>query len=418
MSNMLLISLLSLACLFFHLFIQRTAVSPGVVHGAIWLLVSLAHVLILGELSAVSTQTLLVLMIGITAFSIGISAGGRIPEFPTSLRDSSAQPFLPVPQLIVLVSAIGLTMMLNTAFEYMPLNAASPWFGSEDSWYSGLRYHLNTNRAGSFGVASYVLNFSFAGTVYLVLYARRLYLTAWLWPSLILSLGFAFLSTGRTHIVLLGCMVVAAALPTSTHKRLALALLLPVFGGAVFVLVTLMSGRLDTTSIDALFASLTHRHLKGYVLTAVGAFDILVNSGLPATGGAMTFRTPLAVLRFLGAPVSVPDLLQPNVTFASFVVNVYTVFSPYYRDFGLLGVGFFMTILGGLHGWVFQQLRTGLPVFIIANGILFYALLMQFFQDQYFSLMSQWIQILGWTYLFSRLRPLSNDGAVRRSIQE
>ena len=65
-----------------------------------------------------------------------------------------------------------------------------------------------------------------------------------------------------------------------------------------------------------------------------------------------------------------------------------------------------MFLLGSLHGWVFRQLKAGLPIIVVANALLFYALLMQFFQDQYFSLMSQWIQILFWTYLFNKLQPL------------
>lgn len=411
MTNMLYISWLSLACLVSHLAIGRKIFSPGVVHGAIWLTVSLGYVFILGELSVVSTKTLFVLMVGIIAFSIGIHVGEQLNGQDLPRRDSTSARQFPVPLLVVIVSAIGLAMMMNRAFEYMPINSASSWFGGNDSWYAGLRYELNMNRGGSFGLASYVLNFSFAGTVYLVLYARRLYLTVWFWSSLALSLGFAFLSTGRTHLVLLGCMVVAAALPTSKRKRQAFALLLPLLGGAILVLVTFMSGRLDTASSGTLLASLANRHLKGYILTPVGALDILVNSELPATGGSMTFRTPLEVLRFLGVPVNVPELLQPNVTFAGFVVNIYTGFSPYYRDFGLVGVGLFMAMLGGLHGWVFRQLKTGLPIFSVANALLFYALLMQFFQDQYFSLMSQWVQILSWTYLFAKLQPLPNTAA-------
>lgn len=315
-------------------------------------------------------------------------------------------------------------MMMYKSFEYVtvhfesitstnlrqgldvPMNQARPWFGGYGSYYDGLRSYLNAHRGGSFGVASYVLNFSFAGTAYLFLYARRLQATPWLLPSIALSFGFALLSTGRTYLVLLGCIMIAVAMPAGRRQRLALGLAAPLMGGLLLVLATLMSGRLDITSVDSLLVSLAQSNLKRYALTAVGALDILVNSDLPAMGGSMTFRTPLAVLRVLGVQVAVPELLQPHVTFAGFVVNIYTVFSPYYRDFGLFGVGLFMTILGSLHGWVFRQLKTGLPIFVVANALLFYALLMQFFQDQYFSLMSQWMQILGWTYLFNKLQPL------------
>lgn len=406
MNNMLVIALLSLVCVIFHLRIQRDPASPGVVHGAIWLLISLGYVLFLGDLSVFSSQTLMILLVGIATFSIGIQLGGRITGTGV-YRDEYAAKRLPLPPIMVAVSAIGLAMMLHKAFQYMPIDQATSWFGGAGSWYAGLRNNLNSSQAkGSFGFAGYLLNFSFAGTAYLVLYARRLHLTPWLWPSILLSLGFAFLSTGRTHLVLLGCMLIGSAMPTDRSKRLLLVLSLPLFGAAALFLATLLGGRLTTTSIETLLASLAHTQLKGYILTAVGAFDILVNSGLPSTGGSMTFRTPLAVLRFLGVPVEVPEMIQPNVTFASFPINVYTVFNPYYRDFGVAGVGLFLGALGALHGWVYRQMKSGIPLFIVANTLLFYALLMQFFQDQYFSLMSQWIQILGWTYVFNKLQPL------------
>lgn len=417
MSNMILVALLSLFCLVSHLVIQRSPATPGVAHGALWLLISMGYAFVLGDLSIVSTRTLLVLTIGVAAFSTGIHIGTRLTGRDWQPRESSGKQF-PVPMLIVLVSAIGLAMMLNKASEYamvhfesfngmdLPIGQARPLFGGYGSWYDGLRAHLNAHRGGSFGAAGYVLNFSFAGTAYLLLHTRRLGATPWLVPSIALSLGFSILSTGRTYLVLLGCIVIAVVMPASRRQRLVLGLAAPLVGGLLLILATLMSGRLDITSVDSLLVSLEQSNLKRYALTAVGALDILVNSDLPATAGSMTFRTPFAVLRFLGVQVAVPEMLQPNVTFAGFVVNIYTVFSPYYRDFGLLGVGLFMATLGSLHGWVFRQLKSGLPIFVVANALLFYALLMQFFQDQYFSLMSQWVQILGWTYLFVKLQPL------------
>lgn len=418
MNNMLLISLLSFTCFVFHLVIQRNPAFPGVVHGAIWLFVSLGYALFLGDVSVVSPRTLVVILIGIATFSIGVYLGARTAE-PSPSQIDYAEKSFPIPPIIVLVSAIGLAMMLNKAFQYMPIDQATSWFGGAGSWYAGLRNNLNYSQAkGSFGLAGYALNFSFAGTAYLVLYSRRLHLTPWLWPSIVLSLGFAFLSTGRTHLVLLGCIFVGAVMPSDRSKRLLLALALPLMGATMLLLVTLLGGRLTTTSSETLLASLVHTQLKGYILTAVGAFDILVNSGLPSTWGSMTFRTPLAVLRFLGAPVEVPEMIQSNVTFASFSINVYTVFSPYYRDFGVVGVGLFLGGLGALHGWVFRQMKSGIPIFIVANAILFYALLMQFFQDQYFSLMSQWIQILGWTYLFAKLQQLPSTAASGQKARE
>lgn len=429
MSNMLLISLLSFACIAANFAIQRNPGHPGVVHGVVWLLISLGYAALGAELDVVSANTIIVLVIGILGFSIGIHIGGgfRMPAFARSEPDRRVSYF---PFVIVFVSALGFGMLCVKAFEYVPINSEMSW----RDWYASLRSAVISQGKGSFGPAGYTLNFCFAGVVYLILYSRRERHTQWLWLCIAIALGFSLLSTGRTYIVLLSCLIIGAAMPQRWRTRVAIFLLVPL----IIVGATWLSGRLELPSsstfrsffelqrkVDSIapvsgvgeylgnlnlpssqtFQSSPGLQAKMYSIAPLGAFDYLVNSNPPKTLGQMTFRTPLALLRALGIPVEVPDLIQPYAL-SRIPVNVYTVFSPYYRDFGFVGVGFFMLLLGSLHGWIFRHLNTGSPTIIVANALLFYALLMQFFQDQYFSLMSQWIQILGWTYAFNKIRPL------------
>lgn len=405
MSNMLLISLLSFACLATHLAIQRNPGHPGVVHGVVWLLISLAYAGFQADLDVVSATTIYILMIGILVFSIGVYIGGTIKGVDVS-RPSPQGRYFPLPLLIVLISAAGLAMMLGKAFEYVPIGRDTSWL----AWYSTLRTAAISQAKGSFGLGSYVLNFCFAGAVYLILLSRRERHTPWVWPCIALALGFALFSTGRTYIVVLGCLVLGATMPQRWRTRAIIFFLAPL----LIVVVTWLGGRFDLTS-DSAFRSSFALHAKMYSIAAVGSFDYLVNSNVPQTWGSMTFRTPLAVLRALGILVEVPELIQAYPP-TRISVNIYTVFSPYYRDFGVIGVGFFMLVLGALHGWVFRQLKSGIPMIVVANALLFYALLMQFFQDQYFSLMSQWIQILGWTYIFNKLQPLPGIAGRNRSF--
>jgi len=400
MSNMLLISLISFVCLATHFAIQRNPGHPGVVHGAVWLLIGLGYSGFQADMEVISIKTIGVLMIGILVFSIGAHLGGKFINLDCALPRASRQ-FFHLPPAIVLISALGFAMLCAKAFEYVPFNPDIPW----RAWYASLRSTAVGQGKGSFGPAGYVLNFCFAGVVYLILYSRRVRFTPWLWLCIPLALGFALLSTGRTYLVLLGCLVLGAAMPQRWRTRAIVFFLAPL----LIVAVTWLSGRFDVTS-----GSGFEQHAKAYSIAAVSSFDYLVNSNLSQTWGSMTFRTPLAVLKAIGIPVEVPDLIQPS-PLTRIPSNVYTVFSPYYRDFGVVGVGFFLLLLGTLHGWVFRQLKTGMPIFIVANALLFYALLMQFFQDQYFSLMSQWIQILGWTYVFNKLQPL--PGIVGRDWQ-
>lgn len=410
MNNVLLLSLIALCCLTAHWAIQRDPAHPGVVHGVLWLGISLGYTFFQSELNPLSNLAVLTLALGLLTFSAGLVAGGHVPALKYQPQDKTGQmPLLPI---IVLISAIGLVLMVFQAIDYVKLNASNitrpdgsiVLVGDKVSWYLVLRYELISNHKGSLGFSSYILNFCFAGVAYLILYVRRVHKTWWLWPTLSLALGFALLSTGRTFVLLLACIGLAAAMPASSHRRWRIGAAALLLGSAAFFVLPWLQGRFFLG--DKAFQSM----VLSYFFMPMAAFDHLLNAGMPTTQGGMTFRTPLAVLRALGASVAVPDLMQPFIKVPA-EINVYTVFSPYYRDFGLSGIALFMLLLGGLHGWVYRQLKSGNPVIVVANALLFYALLMQFFQDQYFGLMSQWIQIIGWIYLFNRLQPLPNSSA-------
>jgi len=404
MNTMLMLSIAAFFCLAVHWARQRNFAHPGVVHGALWLVISLGYIFFQRELNYLTPQTLGALALGIVAFSIGIGTGDSFA--PLKSHSPATIYRVPLPAIIAVISAIGLVLVIFKAIEYV-----RPWANTYTrpdgtiillgpvSWLHLLRFELVAHHKGSLGIGSYVLNFCFAGAAYLILYFRRVRPTLWLWPALALALAFAFISTGRTFVLLLGCIVLGAAMPTSSHRKHMVVTAAALLAVGAFFLLPWLQGRFFLTDRAFVATALS------YFLMPMAALDYLVTADLPATWGGLTFRTPLAVLRALGAPVAVPDLIQLFVKVPA-EINVYTVFSPYYRDFGLVGVAIFMLLLGGLHGWIFRQLKTGMPIFIVANALLFYALLMQFFQDQYFSLMSQWIQILGWTYVFNKLQPL------------
>lgn len=404
MSTMTLLPVAAFVCLAVHLALKRNFVHPGVVHGALWLIISSGYIYFQSELNYLSPHVLTALILGIAAFSIGIGTGARFS--PIKSQKPVAIGRIPLPAIIAAISAIGLVMIIFQAIEYV-----RPWANTYTrpdgtivlvgpvSWLHLLRFELVAHQKGSLGIGSYVLNFCFAGAAYLLLHFRRVRPTLWLWPTLALALAFAVVSTGRTFILLLGCIVLGAAMPTdSRRKHMVLATAVLLAAGAFFLLPW-MQGRFFLADRAFVTSALS------YFLMPMAALDHLVAADLQATWGGLTFRTPFAVLRAIGVPVVVPDLVQPFVKVPA-EINVYTVFSPYYRDFGLVGIATFMLLLGSLHGWVFRQLKTGAPIIIVANALLFYALIMQFFQDQYFSLMSQWIQILGWTYVFNKLQPL------------
>jgi len=395
------VSILSVVLLVIHLYQWKGIASPiGIFHSLLWLGVSLSYAIWQADLEVISTKTLWIIGIGIAMFSGGFLAGIQLKPLPAKFLHPEGvfTRMVPLPTIIVAVSVIGLASMLHQALALVSIDTSSSLVGS-GSWYARLRLVLVSEKAGSYGLASYVLNFSFVGSAYLAYMSRIGKSSRMLGPSILLSLGFCFLATGRTYLILFGCLMLAAVGPSRQNKRIVLL----ITAMATLVAVTWVGGRFNQASVGAFLASMEH-HAKLYFVAPVAALNYLINLDLPSTGGGYTFRTLLAVLKAMGMGLEVPDLIQPypNVKLSA---NVYTVFSPYYRDFGVAGVALLMALLGLLHGWILIQINQQRSfLLIVASGILCYALLMQFFQDQYFSLLSQWIQLIGWAYVFSLLQ--------------
>jgi len=84
--------------------------------------------------------------------------------------------------------------------------------------------------------------------------------------------------------------------------------------------------------------------------------------------------------------------LVPDLT------NVYTVYDPYYRDFGNLGF-LFVFIFIILHVAFYQRSYSKGGIYVFLYSATLYPLIMQFFQDQYFSLISMWAQCFFWYWV-------------------
>lgn len=89
------------------------------------------------------------------------------------------------------------------------------------------------------------------------------------------------------------------------------------------------------------------------------------------------------------------------------VTNVYTIFQYYSADFGPIYAFFVEFFLGGLYSILKNESkkRTGKRSGILLFGLyntLFFSLVSQYGGDMYFSILSVWIQIVFWLWVFSR----------------
>jgi oligosaccharide repeat unit polymerase len=117
-----------------------------------------------------------------------------------------------------------------------------------------------------------------------------------------------------------------------------------------------------------------------YVLSPPVAFCQLPEEVTPQFG-TNTFEVIYLFLSRLGiGDFIVKDKLQEFV-FVPVSTNVYTIFQPFFIDFGYRGIAFFAGVYGCLCGWLYRLYKNkngigcGLYTYVV------YALMLQFYQD-------------------------------------
>jgi oligosaccharide repeat unit polymerase len=139
-------------------------------------------------------------------------------------------------------------------------------------------------------------------------------------------------------------------------------------------------------------------NLRSYTIAPLLAFSKLVESNPPLGWGENTFRFFIALQHSLGLSNIQPVALIKDYAYVPDSVNVYTVYEVYFRDFFYSGILIPPLYLVG-HYWLYRKALLFGGVWIFYYSASVYPLVMQFFQDQYFSLLSLWIQIVFWYWL-------------------
>lgn len=391
---MMVLSTLCVAIMLLQYRAKRLMV-PASINALVWLAVSLTYQTQGDRLDVLRWDAIAVVVLGVAAFYCGAIWSKRVRLTLPQPSHSVVAPkwFLPV---LLGVLAIGLIGNLGKALAYLPFTDGMSLFGGQSSWYGNLRNTLIADHQGSYGIWSYFVPLSYAAAAYLLCDRKKFGKYCAIIASLI-AFGFVFLATGRTFILLLiSILFVVAVSRGLVNKTRAIALLIPLFL-IVFWVSPLIAGRVSGGGFN---------YFMMYFVSPLANFDWGMHGIFACcTYGETTFRTIFAVLAKLGFKVNVVELIQPWAE-TKLSGNVYTVFMPYYRDFGVAGVGVFMFAFGALHTWIARQASIDNPLAVFVNAILFYALVMQFFQDQYFSLLSQWIQMIFWMCLLLWIRPL------------
>ncbi len=122
--------------------------------------------------------------------------------------------------------------------------------------------------------------------------------------------------------------------------------------------------------------------------------------------GAYSFRFINALLSGIGFDVKVVSMVEEYVeNIHGNIGNVYTFYKWYANDFGVIYALAIQGLLGIIYGFISKKTRTKPSTFIVVlYALMFYPLFMQFFNDQYFSNLSIWIQYVFWLFIFCKTK--------------
>jgi oligosaccharide repeat unit polymerase len=226
-----------------------------------------------------------------------------------------------------------------------------------------------------------------------------------------IAIVYAFLSTGRTYFLLLLSMLGAGLIIQRKARVLRTVLWSTLAFGVIFSTLGYLREKTAGTGTD-LFSNMA-LEMKSYFLGGICGLNAFYQDHEPWALGTYTFRGVLAVLNKIDGNIPVHRLVL-EFRDVPFTTNVYTVFRPYFQDFGFMGIILSQFVFGMLHAHAYLRARRKELIWVFVYAIMIYPLIMQFFQDQYMSLLSVWAQailLLGLVRLLTMTRdPIAGAG--------
>lgn len=376
---------------------------PAVLFSLVWFVILSLHFIfsftLLDKLFPLNLSTYIIFFIGAVAFSFGAFIQTVIVE-KNELKGNIIKKFtnqkglsLTLRCIILAIIIIGLPFYIQAAYRvFLASNI--------DSFFIGLRTELAYG-IEDIGWTKYLVSFSlvvFAINLYSFFLKRNRTNSIILILNLIVTLTYILLVTGRGIFLMLLLLYLGISFLVNNKfsvRRVSLFLLLFLF---FFISIGIMFGKggnKDNTIMENINPVLQMTAI--YLVTPMNALDYeqhhQFHVGYEGDYSLRFFKKMAEQLQFIRNE-KVKELIQPFV-FVPYSTNVYTIYSPYIRDFGKIYGWFMLFLFGFINTFIyFKAVSTKSLRFSVYFSFLLFPLVMSFFQDQYLSLFSTWLQIV------------------------
>lgn len=381
--------------------VSRSWLYPPVVFTLLWSVVLFFLILSGSFFYPISASALLVFLLGSLALSVGgIVSLARKANISTPVLSRGKWT-----GRVLDASLILLLIMLP--FYVVTLRHLSSMSGVSDFWV-GLRIQTSSGfRGNGLGVFSYVIMLgNLASLAAVVQLTKSSYSKRKTYILLFVTFLYGIASAARTGtIMLLFSLVLILALRRKLRVKTASLLAITLL--VLFVLPAFFLGK-GINKKDTILENVVsmRESMQIYFLAGPVAFDqATFGSGeaVPSGKSLIFFKR---LFHAVGLTQSAVPSIIYNYTYTPKLTNLYTVYFPYYSDFGLPGVGIAMFALGFILTTIYRAAAGGNPIFIILYSLGFSMLILTSGGDWFLTSVSVWIQATVFSFLLYRVPPL------------
>lgn len=376
------------------LFLYKNIISPPVILSIVWLTAFVFYSFSPFTDSFQSPHHF-IFIIGHLFFIVGFVLVCRPQNQKPDIKSIEAKYIIRYKSFIILlmIQIIILSIEIINAIEVVSNNYINNW------WFS-LKYARTMDYYNKGVLFDYTAILSFVITF--ILFSIYLFyknndkkkLKKLLILQLIIAVLFSLLSMGRTFIFQLIIPIFFIYIISKSKNNVQTLRVLIIFA-TIAILVFFLINSLKFINSTSNIMNSFYLYMSGSIKAFIDWIEINNDSLLY---GENTFRFFLALFNSLGIDVDSKEIVEDFIMLGNgFSTNVYTVYKWYYSDFGLLYALFIQFLLGIFHGIMYKNAyKKGTISSIVLLSISYYPLIMQFFQDQYISLTSTWIQVFFW----------------------
>ena len=393
-----------------YLIANKNLFYPSVLFSLSWTIVLSLHLIfglsILNQLLPLRVDTFLILFIGNICFSLGsfiVTIYRQRLKNTTHLLPSTLYSSVRISLLLRLIFLgiliIGLPLYIQASYRVFIASQV-------DNFFVGLRTELSYGEE-DIGITKYLVTFSFvtfAINYYSFLEQKKRTNRIIVIVSFILAVVYSIFATGRTYYFLI--LAIYLGINYLLNKKFSIKKYVIPFLLFIVFFVTIgiiygKGGNKEDSLKDNLNASLETTAV--YLVSSPNALDLEIQNHVVAKyNGENTLLFFVKIGQKLGLLSNVKaGTLLSEFVFVPYPTNVYTFYSPYIRDYGRVYAWLMIALFGGLHTWLFHKaVETKNLRDTLYYSFLLYPVLMSFFQDQYMSLFSTWLQIAFYTEVF------------------